>query len=243
MSQADKTDDTNIDTDDLITLIRSIKRDTEEIKEANKELRREMKDLRNEWQEKKIQWDSEKAEIEEKINKLVERKDYAKVLEEKLIWLEGKEEMREKRDRRNNIIIKGDEIPQGRTPKDTVEEIIRDKVQAEAVIVDAFWIRKRSGGSLLVGKVQNWEQKREIMLKKRNLKDIKLYIENDLTVKEREVQRDIAEVARAERAEGRKVKIGYRKIKIDNKVFRWDDQKGLVEAKFWSQKNSRNEQE
>jgi len=42
----------------------------------------------------------------------------------------------------------------------------------------------------------------------------KIFIDHDMTQKEKEMQRKLRECARKERLEGRKVKVGYRKIKI-----------------------------
>lgn len=47
------------------------------------------------------------------------------------------------------------------------------------------------------------------MTNKNKLKNKNIYIDNDLTKKEKRIQREIAEVARVEREGGAKVKIGY----------------------------------
>ena len=72
------------------------------------------------------------------------------------------------------------------------------------------------------------------MLKKNTLKDKRLFIDNDLTKKEREIQKNIKDIAKAEREQGAKVKIGYRKVKINDKTFIWKEDGGLKEVNFWS---------
>lgn len=50
------------------------------------------------------------------------------------------------------------------------------------------------------------------------MKGIKLYTENDLTKKEREVQRKL--VAKVEKAQGSQIKIGYRTLRINDRFFK-----------------------
>lgn len=49
------------------------------------------------------------------------------------------------------------------------------------------------------------------MSKKKNLKT-GIWIEDDLTKKEREIQKQLKEKAKKERTKGKKVKVGYMKI-------------------------------
>jgi len=51
------------------------------------------------------------------------------------------------------------------------------------------------------------------MIKKKNLKDKNIFIDNDLTWKDRQVQKEIRSIAKMEKVKGAKVKIGYRKLK------------------------------
>lgn len=46
-----------------------------------------------------------------------------------------------------------------------------------------------------------------------------LFIDNDLTWKERQMQKEIRMTAEAEREKGAKVRIGYRKLKVNEKQF------------------------
>lgn len=61
--------------------------------------------------------------------------------------------------------------------------------------------------------------------KLRNLKDIKVYIENDLTEEERKIQKLIRERAAQERKNGNKVFLGYNKITINGIRWTWDQRK------------------
>lgn len=90
-------------------------------------------------------------------------------------------------ERRNNIILRGEEIIGKGTPQETVRHVLKEDVNIEADVEEAYWIRKRQKGSILLAKLRNWQQKEEVMLKKNQMKGKKLYIDNGLTKKERDV--------------------------------------------------------
>ena len=46
-----------------------------------------------------------------------------------------------------------------------------------------------------------------------------IFIDHDMTKKESEVQRKLRERAREEREKGKRVKIGYRKLIVEGKVY------------------------
>ena len=168
------------------------------------------------------------------------KKDQAERLTERLEGLERKEEAREKRERRNNITLRGEDLPRKETPKDTVEYVLRHELQVEAEIEEAYWVGRGEKRGLLIAKLKSWQQKRAVMLKKSTLKDKRLFIDNDLTKKEREIQKNIKDIAKAEREQGAKVKVGYRKVKINDKTFIWKEDGGLKEVNFWSRQSSVN---
>lgn len=51
------------------------------------------------------------------------------------------------------------------------------------------------------------------------MKGKNLFIDNDLTWKERQVQKEIRMAAEAEREKGTKVRISYRKLQVNEKQF------------------------
>lgn len=218
--------DTNMEK--LTELMLTIKQDTEEIKKENRELRSEIKEMKEEWNKKLESWEKERKELE----------NQTKILKDRITRLEKKEDNRERRERKNNIIIKGEELTRKETPRETVEYMLKKELQVEAEVEEAFWIGK-GNRSILLAKLRSWHQKREVMIKKKNLKGKKLYIDNDLTKKERDIQQNIVDLAKVEKAEGAQVKIGYRKLQIDDKIFVWKE-KRLKEVKFWSRQSSRN---
>lgn len=56
------------------------------------------------------------------------------------------------------------------------------------------------------------------MIKKKNLKG-NIFIKNGLTWKKRQMQKEIRMMAEAEKEKGAKVKIGYRKLQINDRQF------------------------
>lgn len=71
--------------------------------------------------------------------------------------------------------------------------------------------------SIVIAEIESWEQKREIMNKKKGLRK-EIIIEDDLTKKEKEIQKKLREVAKRMRKKGKKdVKVGYKKIRIEEK--------------------------
>lgn len=144
----------------------------------------------------------------------------------------------EKANRRNVGKITGNrtkrvELPCGGTPKANVEQVLVQHLQVKAEIEEAFWIGRGKRGSTLIAKLKSWQQKKEVMMNKNKLKNKNIYINNDLTKKERRIQREIAEVAKVERVGGAKVKIKYQKLKVNDRIVRWKEEGATEEVKFW----------
>ena len=226
--------------DKLMEAVLAVKKDMEELRKDNRDLRQGMQDLRDEWKSRDEIWEKERKEMRGRIEVLEAKKDQAEGLTGRLEGLERKEETREKRERRNNITLRGEDLPRKETPKDTVEYVLRHELQVEAEIEEAYWVGKGEKRGLLIAKLKSWQQKRAVMLKKGTLKEKKLFIDNDLTKKEREIQKNIKDIAKAEREQGAKVKVGYRKVKINDKTFIWKEDGGLKEVNFRSRQSSVN---
>lgn len=84
---------------------------------------------------------------------------------------------------------------------------------------------------IVVVELKDWETKQRIMSVKSKLGERKIYIEHDLTREEREVQKILRKRAREERREGRKVKVGYRKLVIDETQFVWNKERKMIVEK------------
>lgn len=64
----------------------------------------------------------------------------------------------------------------------------------------------------------------------------KIFVDHDLTEEEAGVQRILREESRKLRAEGKEVRVGYRKISIQEKWHVCNDEKGMIEEKKFFRK-------
>ncbi|KAL6253726.1 hypothetical protein P5V15_015541 [Pogonomyrmex californicus] len=167
-----------------------------------------------------------KAEIEKGRQKYDgKRQKNNKNLREKIRKLEELENIRERKERRNNNVIKRWEVPKRESLEAAVEEMLKNSAR---------------GTNMVTVKIKGKDQKKDVMIKKKKLKDKNILIDNDLTWKERQVQKEIRMIAEAEKEKRAKVKIDYRKLQVNEKKFVWKGEKGLKEQNFWSRLSSKN---
>lgn len=126
--------------------------------------------------------------LEKRIKEIEEKQERIGEWSERTIQLEKKEESkeREREKRRNNITLSGGDMLRRDSPKETVEEVVNQMLGTKAEVEEAYWIKKKQRESIVVAKLGNWEQKREVMTKKNKLKDKQLCIDNDLMVNDRQ---------------------------------------------------------
>ncbi|KAJ3665757.1 hypothetical protein Zmor_001235 [Zophobas morio] len=104
---------------------------------------------------------------------------------------------------------------------ETVNKFIENRLEVKVEIKKASKIRK----DIYLIQLENSENKQKIMENKEKLKvvqDDRVHINNDLTKKEREIQTQIRLQAKREREAGKVVKIGFNKLTIDGKTWKWD---------------------
>jgi hypothetical protein len=67
--------------------------------------------------------------------------------------------------------------------------------------------------------MEEWSGKEKVMKLKGKLREKKktekMFIDNDITKPEREIQKKLGTIAKEEKREGKEVKVGYRKISIE----------------------------
>ena len=187
------------DMEEIKMLLQSMR---DEMKSEFKKNHEETEKLRNDIREKEIKWQREKTALENKIN-----------------VLENKFEQQDKKARRNNIVIKGAHL-NTENLEGEVECMIKNKLGVEVKILEAYTIRNRHENKIIIAKTEYIKQKTMIMTNKNKLKDTRIYIENDLTKKELEIQRDIRQVAKKEK--GKQVKIGYQKLIINGQTWSYE---------------------
>lgn len=183
-----------------------------ELANSMKELTREMREMRTEATRREEKWEKEKAEL---VTRIVE--------------LEKREERRDRAARKNNIRVSGVEVEDG----SGLEIWLRDELNVEAKIRSAY----RVGKGMVVAEVERWEKKVEIMSAKKKLKGKKIYIDNDLTREDRAVQKQLREIARIERASGKKARVAYRRIYIEGETYGWCDSEQKIKRVNGEAKN------
>ncbi|KAK9718506.1 hypothetical protein QE152_g23124 [Popillia japonica] len=151
-------------------------------------------------------------------------------------------EFLKKKIKENNVVVSGVEIKY-EDPlqiKEQIQSFTRESLGIESKIRD---VRKLGPKTCLV-ELENRNEKRKIMFNKRKLKEIpnrkifimdmfnkrklkeipnrKIFIMDDLTKRELEMQKKLRSKAIEEKAKGKEVTIGYRKLTIDGVVWRWN---------------------
>lgn len=132
-------------------------------------------------------------------------------------------EEKEKKERKNKMIIKG--LNPGKSGlKEEAKALLKKEFGANDSIKDVQVIGKEWEREVIIVEMEKWEEKEKIMKKKSKLYGRNIFIEHDLTKEEKEVQRRLRERARKEREGGRKVRVGYRKMYIESELYVWDEE-------------------
>lgn len=230
-------------------------RDTEDVFRRSKKIMRSPRENKGEeknWETlmnmiKEIMKDTKEIKLEQKNfqEEIVRMKqENNKIKEENR---EMKKEMKEMRDRlermerekiKNNIIVSGLEINaiNGKELKEEIEKGITEKIGVHVKIADAM----RIGPKMYKAELMSFAEKQEIMKNKQKLKEQRerIYIDNELSKGELEIQRKIIQWAKEERKKGKIVKIGYKKATIEGKEWRWEMEKEqMKEVKMNKDKN------
>ncbi|KAJ3666632.1 hypothetical protein Zmor_002067 [Zophobas morio] len=185
----------------------SIENDIEELKSMLKTVVQDVKDIK-----------TDQKAYQEEIRSI--REENAK-MREKLLALERKVERIEKKERKNNIVIKELETD-GTNIKEKAEEFLKNQVGVEVGLESVYQVQTQKSNPLIIAKVNNWQEKMLIMKNKKNLKGSKKFIEDDMTSMERETQWKLRQIARENRAMRKRAKVMYQKIIIDGEGWKWN---------------------
>ena len=110
--------------------------------------------------------------------------------------------------------------------KEDTERFLRAELGFEGEVSAARKVGKNR--NVIVAKIDTFKNKQEIMKNKTKLTNKPIFINNDMTVKERDIQRILRNRAREEREEGKEVRVGYKTIRIADKQFRWDEERQQI---------------
>ena len=141
-----------------------------------------------------------------------------------LASMESKFERTERQTRRSNIIIRGGNF-KGPNLKVDVEEFFERKMQSNVQVkkVATLGRNESDNGLAVLVHLGSLEEKQEIMRNRVNLKGTKIYVDDDLTRREREIHKKIWQRAKEEEAKGSRVKRGYMKLIVDGKCWKWNE--------------------
>jgi len=134
--------------------------------------------------------------------------------------------MREREERKRNILIKGLVAREGKRKK-AIEEILKI-IEVKGDIIEVKRIGGEGEREMVVVRMSSEEQKKEVLRKKWRLKGRKEIIMEDWTWGERKMRWKLEEIAKKEEKEGRKICIGYGKIRIGEQWWRWDERKQVL---------------
>lgn len=184
--------------------IRDLKTEVANNGEETRKLREEMCKMQEEWDKEKEILRGEIHRANEKIEKL--EKDRIK----------------------NNLVITG-QIVDNQNESVTTREI-ENMIKKEINVQITARNTRKIGDNRYIIELNNWEDKIKILKEKGRLKGKELYIDSELTYKERMVQKFIRDTARAERNRGARTKIGYQKLEINGKMWKWNNRKEQLES-------------
>lgn len=151
-------------------------------------------------------------------------KEENKTLKDKIVALEDRVNLIEKRDRKNNIILKGINLD-GKDAKTELETFFKNKLEVNVTIDTAEVIKPKLAQAFVKVKMNTWQDKINIMRAKNKLKGTNNYIDDDLNQQEQKMQASLREYAKQERGRGKEAKVGYGRIYINRERWDWDQQK------------------
>lgn len=247
---------------------RELKEELREMRESREKIREGMEEMRRSWEreneelrkrldklEKKM-GEREKGgrgeerdmregdkDKKEKIEQIEIRRGEMKELEERMKRLELEEERKKREERKRNIIIKGVKLREEGIVeiRKEIEEIVETTgARAKVEGVRRIGNKNMEGRGMVWVRFASVREKIEVMKGKAKLRDRSEWIVDDLTEKERRIDWWIKREAERNRREGRKVRVGYMKMWIDEKLWVWDEIK--EELREWQGRESRREE-
>lgn len=131
----------------------------------------------------------------------------------------------ERENRKLNIVASGLSPAPGQDEKTLLEKAIKDATGCQILLKNCRSFATE-GKNRIVATCATWEEKMTIMANKKKFRNKSngepIYIDSDLPKEDREVQAKLRAIARTKRAEGRDVRVGFRKLKIDGEWITYD---------------------
>lgn len=206
---------------------RIVKSMEDKFKKSQEEMFRKLEEIK---EEMKKHMDTEVERIRADFQRRdEERNQEICALRKEVAEMKIKEEERERREKKRNIVIWGARGQDGEARQAAVRVFrkINNEFE-EAGIRDAMYIGRNENRGIVV-ELEKFEDKKKLMVGKSKLKGETIYLDDDLTKKEREMQKNIREWAKNLRTRGKRVNVGYGKGYVDGKEFKWNPERRVME--------------
>lgn len=200
----------------ILIMMQDMCKDQKDMKKIQNQIKNEVHQIR---EEQKI-YNEEMKKMKEENNLL---KEENRIIKKELQEMKKIVEIIEKKNKMNNVVIHGLEIDSIET-RDMKKIVCNFLKQSLNVDIKPKLVNK-IGEKTCVIELEGEEDKMEIMKNKtklKNYKQMKVFINEDLTKQEREKQKQIRQMARNEIEKGNVVKLGYSKLVINGQEWRWN---------------------
>lgn len=193
----------------ITELVKEVLKEVKEVKQKQTELQEDIKEIKQE--NSKLRY--ENNEIRKEMESL---KDTVEKLEKQRI--------------KNNIIVTGMPINTNERCdiKNDMKNFLRTNIGIEVNIANAY----KLGPTTCKLELEKSVEKMNVMKNKNKLKGSaeRIYINHELTKQEIEIQKEIKRVAEEERRKGKRTKIGYQKLTVDQQTWKWDKKLSKLNA-------------
>lgn len=220
-SKSERKDDDKLD--QILKMMIEMKSDQKLIKEEIHRIRTEQEDFKSEI--KRLTRENEELK-EENVIIRKENKEIKDEIKQQRRFMNIYEKDRKK----TNIVLSGlsmDMEDPGSLTK-AIENIIKKYLELDIKVKNA----KKIGNQTCLVELNNVDEKNEILQNKHKLKNNQLdriYVNEDLTRDEMEKRKQLRNRAKEEANKGKSVKIGYNKIIVDGKEWRWNNKERKIE--------------
>lgn len=122
---------------------------------------------------------------------------------------------------------------------EALREGMQNSIDKEIGVKVAINTAIKLGENTCLVELNSGDDKRKVMQNESKLKAThrKVYINDGMTKKEREIQAKIRNHAKGERINGKSVKIGFQKLIINDEVWGWNREKDRLEIIKYKSKN------
>lgn len=202
--------------DQLLNMMQEMKR---EQREMRKEIRQNAEE-QNRFNQELLKMKQENDNLKQE-NAQIRREN--KLIRKELQEIKADLQVIEKDRKKNNVVMSGIEI-NSEEPQE-IRKIVTSFIKQNLKVNIQPKNVTKIGRKMYVIKMESAEDKKEIMQNKAKLKqmeDTKVYINDDLTKYERTKEKLIRLKALEEKEKGKNVKVGYNKLIVDGKVWRWN---------------------